>query len=573
MDVYQYDPLDLGKPAVRLVRLLPGFDFDPITCELFQAFLNEEDEIIPYEALSYTWGSAEAPQGITVNGKLLTVTKNLHQALWQLRDKVQDRILWMDAICINQDNDKERGHQVEQMGEIYKRADRVLFYLGESNMAVDALMDTLNMMGKFSLNYSCRKWTSDDERWKVAWTSAVQAVLKNPSPSSTATLRQGYRDLLGRSWFRRVWILQEAANARAGLVLCGSKTAKPWLLQVVQNILGITPDDHCQAVLDVMPGPWRSSSWWNRNQDLYTLLSRFVDSQATEPRDLIYALRGMSSDAKDAPDLYPDYTKFEEQLVRDTILFIYPVQSDDLAAVQLPTTVHELIFDLGKLGHRIYCKLFGKITRENIEYMTRFAQTQTWDLISPYRMQEKRWATEQRYVYSPSAISSRLLLAKLQGDQTGDAAALSLLGLSKDNLRTEHLVAAAENIHGTKTLETVLELVDHEYKITEEILVAAAKNKDHGNKMVDLLLHHPSCQQSITKRAAMAAAVDAGCAKGIMETLMKPKDGRFLNAGNIMDPDSHLPTTEVMSAILKGQRFVPKNFLMRSEEKVMFEQE
>jgi hypothetical protein len=349
-------------------------------------------------------------------------------------------------------------------------------------------------------------------------------------------------------------------------VLCGSKSAKPWLLLVVQKILNITPDDHCQAVLDVMPGPWRSSSWWNRNQDLYTLLSRFVDSQATEPRDLIYALRGMSSDAKGAPDLYPDYTKFEEQLVRDTILFMYPVQNEDLAALQLPMTIHEFIFDLGKLGHRIYCKMFAKITRENLDDLTRFAQTQTWHLISPYRMQEKRWATEQRYVYSPSAVRSRLLLAKLQSDQTGDAAALFQLGLSKDSLRTEHLVAAAENIHGPKTLETVLGLVDHEYKITEEILVSAAKNQDYGDRMLDLLLHHPSCQQSITKRAAMAAAVDAGFPKEIMEILMKPEDSRLLNAGNVMDPDSHLPITKVMYAILNERRSVAKGMTVLSAE-------
>ncbi|KAM0483025.1 hypothetical protein ACHAPX_002470 [Trichoderma viride] len=392
------------------------------------------------------------------------------------------------------------------MGEIYKQADRVLFYLGEGNLEVNALMDILNMMGKISLNYPCGKWSFDDEHWEVVWTRAVQAVLENPPPCHIATLQQGYRNLLGRPWFRRVWILQEVANARAGLVLYGSKTTKPWLLQVVQKLLGIAPNDHCQAVLDVMPGPWRNSSWWNRNRDLYTLLSRFGGSKATEPRDLIYALRAMSSDAKHEPNLYPYYTKSEEQLVRDTILFLYPLQNEDLAALLLPMTVRELVFKLGNLGHHIYGKMLEKVTGESLDNPATSVQTQTWDLISPYRLQEKRWATKLTELYSPSAISSRLLLAKLQSDRTGDAVALFRFGLSKDNLKTEHLIAAAENLHGVKPLEIVLDFVDHEFKITEEVSVSAAWNRDHGDKMTELLLHHPSYERRNTKSAAMVAA-------------------------------------------------------------------
>ncbi|PON27417.1 hypothetical protein TGAM01_v203798 [Trichoderma gamsii] len=534
MDLYQYDALDLGRPAIRLVRLLPGAGSDTITCELFQAFLNQEDDIVPYEALSYTWGSAEAPNHIIVNGKILTITKNLHQALQQLRDKVQDRILWMDAICINQGNEKERGHQVQQMGEIYKQADRVLFYLGESNPYSDAFMDTLNMMGKLSLSYSSRKWSSDDERWKIVWTSAVQAVLGNRSAPQTATLQQGYRNLLGRSWFRRVWILQEAANARAGLVLCGSKAAKPWLLQVIPKLLDIIPDDHCQAVLDVMPGPWRNSSWWNRNQDLYTLLSRFGGSEATEPRDLIYALRGMSSDAKDAPGLYPDYTKSEEELVRDAIIFLYPLQNKDLAALSLPTTIHDLVIGLGNLGRHIYREMFARISRENLEDLLRFSKAQTWKLVSPYEIQEPQSPAEQRYLYSPSAIRSRLLLTKLQTDRTGSAAALFRSGLSRDNLRIEQLIAAAENIHGTKPLETVLDLADYGFEIAEEVLVSAARNKDHGDKMMELLLYHPSCQRYVTQGVIEAAEDNAGCRHEIRKIISRYENRWFSTAGDMM---------------------------------------
>lgn len=573
MDLLQYDPLDLGRPAIRLVRLLPGSDSDLITCELFRAFLYQQDEVIPYEALSYTWGSAEAPKHILVNGKILVVTKNLHQALQQLRDKDQDRILWIDAICINQDNEKERGHQVQQMGEIFKQADRVLFYLGESNLEVDTFMDTLNVMGKLSLNYPFRKWSSDDQRWEVVWKSTVQAALGNPSPRQMTTLQQGYRDLLERSWFRRVWILQEVTNARAALVCCGSKTAKPWLLKVLQKLLGVETDHHCQAVIDVMPGPWRESSWWNKSQDLYTLLSRFGGSEATEPHDVIYALRGMSSDAKHAHRLYPDYTKSEEELVRHAVLFLYPLKYEHLVRIGLPMTIHDLVFQLGHLGHRIYGILFKEVDRESRGALTKLSHTQTWNLISPVRIEELLSPAQIRDLHSPSQIRNRLLLALLQSDRTGDAVALFRFGTTRDHLRIEHLIAAAENTHGTKALEIVLDFVDHQVEITEEVLVSAAKNKNHGHRMMELLLQHPGYQLSITERVVTTAAENAGCGHGIMEVLAKYENSRLPIAGDMIYPGHQLPVTEAMEAILNHQLPVAENMTVPAAENAVRGQE
>ncbi|KAL6908648.1 heterokaryon incompatibility domain-containing protein [Trichoderma evansii] len=536
MHLYEYDPLDLGRPAIRLVRLLPGSDSTPILCEIFRAFLYQEEEIIPYEALSYTWGSAAAPEHIVVNGRMLAVTRNLHQALQQLHGKDQDRILWIDAICINQSNEKERGHQVQQMGEIFKQADRVLFYLGESTMEVDTFMDTLNIMGKLSLNYPSRKWSSDDERWEFVWTSAIKAILGNPSPRQVTTLQQGYRDLLERPWFRRVWILQEVTNARAALVCCGLKTVKPWLLKVLQKLLDITPDDHCQAVLDIMPGPWRQSSWWNKSQGLYTLLTRFGGSEATEPHDVIYALRGMSSDAKHSPSLYPDYTKSEQELVRDTILFLYPLKDEDLAKLRLPMTIHELVSKLGYLGLRIYSIIFRKTDKENQGSLTGLSHTQIWDLVSPDRIQELHSPSRMRDLHSPSEMRSRLLLALLQSDRTGDAMALFRFWRSEDKVRTEHLIAAAENIHGIRALEIIFDVLDPEFNITEEVLVSAAKNKDHGDKMMELLLQHPGYQLPITDSVVMTAVENAGCGNGIIKALVKYENSQLPIAEDILCP-------------------------------------
>ncbi|MCJ1263714.1 hypothetical protein MMC22_003584 [Lobaria immixta] len=88
-----------------------------------------------YGALSYTWGQTTANIPITINNQHdFLVTENLAAALRRLRRTVEPRWLWIDAICIDQNNKAERGQQVAMMGEIYKRANNVLIWLGEPDV-------------------------------------------------------------------------------------------------------------------------------------------------------------------------------------------------------------------------------------------------------------------------------------------------------------------------------------------------------------------------------------------------------------------------------------------------------
>jgi hypothetical protein len=100
MESFKYSAIDLEVPAFRLLRLLKGDD-DLIRCQLFEAWLYQQESSMDYAALSYTWGDTEKVHEIIVNGSRLAVTKNLYLALRHLRFQDQDRILWIDAICIN----------------------------------------------------------------------------------------------------------------------------------------------------------------------------------------------------------------------------------------------------------------------------------------------------------------------------------------------------------------------------------------------------------------------------------------------------------------------------------------
>lgn len=97
---YRYKRLDPDTDAIRLILILKG-DKGPIECEMFETYLNNV-EGIPYEALSYVWGDKESTEMIRVDGGLLKVTANLFEALSNLRKPREDRLIWIDAICIDQ---------------------------------------------------------------------------------------------------------------------------------------------------------------------------------------------------------------------------------------------------------------------------------------------------------------------------------------------------------------------------------------------------------------------------------------------------------------------------------------
>lgn len=98
---YKYSRIDLAKDAVRLVRLLNGGEGQPIRCEIFETYLHKV-EGVPYEALSYVWGVRQSADVVYLNGCSFEVTENLYEALVHLRLPDKDRVLWIDAICIDQ---------------------------------------------------------------------------------------------------------------------------------------------------------------------------------------------------------------------------------------------------------------------------------------------------------------------------------------------------------------------------------------------------------------------------------------------------------------------------------------
>jgi hypothetical protein len=177
-DVYSYSPL---KPdTIRLLSLIPHEDENtPIQCRLFGYPLQESGERVHlYEALSYAWGCSDKPHSISIGRCHLSVTANLYTALLHLRDRFIERTIWVDAICINQNNLQEQGQQIQYMAEIYSKATRVIVWLGETAADSDEALEKIRV-------------AADNESAKPLISESIKA--------STLALLQ-------RPWFERIWV-------------------------------------------------------------------------------------------------------------------------------------------------------------------------------------------------------------------------------------------------------------------------------------------------------------------------------------------------------------------------------
>jgi hypothetical protein len=111
-----YTPLKSIKNEIRLLKISPSLEEEPLRCSLEPISL---DDNARYTALSYCWGDANDRADITVNGRCISATRTLENALRRMRDVDQDTVVWADAICINQQDATEKSVQVRLMGDIY----------------------------------------------------------------------------------------------------------------------------------------------------------------------------------------------------------------------------------------------------------------------------------------------------------------------------------------------------------------------------------------------------------------------------------------------------------------------
>lgn len=134
MSKYVFEPFQNARHEIRVLTIQPGSVDEPLHCSLQTARL---DSLPAYEALSYTWGDNATKELITMNGNSFVAFGNAHDALLELRDPVSPRTIWIDAICINQEDIEEKQHQILLMKNVYERASQVVIWLSKPRSDAD----------------------------------------------------------------------------------------------------------------------------------------------------------------------------------------------------------------------------------------------------------------------------------------------------------------------------------------------------------------------------------------------------------------------------------------------------
>ncbi|TEY36910.1 hypothetical protein BOTCAL_0536g00030 [Botryotinia calthae] len=198
-----------SRTEIRILNLLPPTEANPdaLHCTLSVAKL-EENPL--YEAISYVWGPPIFPERLYLPSGYLGITTNLAAALRRFRYPDRQRQLWADAVCINQQDDNEKGHQVRLMSQLYRNTQRALAWLGEEHSKADALFGTLERMAADHQLFEINRDDSLFEIFQKLSIFAPEDEADSEIPFLVYLISSSIITLLQLPWFGRLWIIQEA---------------------------------------------------------------------------------------------------------------------------------------------------------------------------------------------------------------------------------------------------------------------------------------------------------------------------------------------------------------------------
>ena len=322
-----YPVINSLHDEIRLLRLLPGSQNAKICCHLFVASLNDKPY---YEALSYVWGNASDRRNISLGVHNFSVTANLEKALRHLRSCDKERVLWVDALCINQSDIEEKQLQIQKMRSIYHSAQQVLAWTGEADGESNEVLHLLNYLSQPVVFVYLYQLSSDPKALRIM--------------SFDSKWRKLFR-FLNRPYWNRVWILQELAipgtsiyeNFHSRKIQVG--VGRTWLpvssfnlalmsFGLIERSFLSSPaylerpessflQNSCAAIMMFTVAQTCTKCPSKPKENIGTLLRMTHFLKATDPRDKIYALIALARDEDRA--LLPDYSISTVHMLRNLV--------------------------------------------------------------------------------------------------------------------------------------------------------------------------------------------------------------------------------------------------------------
>jgi hypothetical protein len=311
--------LDEGRNEIRVLKVSRPIQngADAFQADLVCVSLDEDPA---YLALSYAWGdtsvvgyfaSHRGSQGrrIPYNKGIFDITNNILAPGTTL-------YLWIDALCINQEDLSERASQVAMMGTIFAQARQVIAFIGEadeiSTTAMDFILRTVNCI--------CAHGSISKSGTAPTLTTLLSEI--GPAPRDCESIR----GLISRRWFRRFWVVQEIALGNDPVLVCGKHSLQWCALELFIDLVYMafeSPESEhasfpiCGDFLNVPRYLQNASAMLGARRGqrrdglqppfLFTLSSLSVTFESSDPRDRIYALLGLATAKKYRDVLLPNY--------------------------------------------------------------------------------------------------------------------------------------------------------------------------------------------------------------------------------------------------------------------------
>ncbi|KAE9373630.1 HET-domain-containing protein [Stipitochalara longipes BDJ] len=282
---YPYQPLDFDTHEIRVLSLTITEIEDELICCTMETMSLIDPK--PYYALSYCWGDRHFTDKILLDLGIAIVTESLWLALKAVRrymaslDRSPTRIrLWVDAMCINQNNNQERSQQVRNMRQIYSRAEEVFAWVGHGELLS---ADLPIILSELILEVSNRNWTS------------LSKMLEN----GDSEVSKAANVFFGEKYWRRVWIIQEITVASKVTILYNDcefrwEDVAAVLFQLQTYPLNPATAEAIKGAVHLLK--FRDGYTGQNLIYLFDALAWSRRALATDPRDKIFALLGLCHD-------------------------------------------------------------------------------------------------------------------------------------------------------------------------------------------------------------------------------------------------------------------------------------
>ena len=331
---YQYRRLQSNH--IRLLKVRVEESTGILVCDFEARELGDSREL--YKAISYCWGDPTATsRALFKNGSYSPLTKSATEVLMYIVACDQDNYFWIDQICINQSDPVEKAAQVALMGDFYAFSLRVIVWLGIG----DEKRERVIKLGEQLFCLLAKGEDLSEERIESL------ALRSGMDPPWDALI-----DFLWNPWFNRLWVMQEVVMAPAGsqggcgsngvtLAMKGLEFCFDRLASIVQRIEG--NEDFANLLVDkgetlrylerINRTPYgvlaiqhflhfRSRRVREEEITLQRALYRSSNFQTSDARDQVYAVLGMTSDARE-PALYPNYQACPEKVYTEITAFLF----------------------------------------------------------------------------------------------------------------------------------------------------------------------------------------------------------------------------------------------------------